>query len=44
MAIDENPAEFRRMVKQDIELSTATELLSWAVVLFGWSGWAGWAV
>ena len=31
MAIDENPAEFRRMAKQDIELSTATELLSWAV-------------
>ena len=35
MAIDENPAEFRRMAKQDIELSTATELLSWAV----WLGW-----
>ena len=37
MAIDENPAEFRRMAKQDIELSTATELLSWAV----WLGWMG---
>jgi hypothetical protein len=35
VAIDENPAEFRRMAKQDIELSTATELLSWAV----WLGW-----
>ena len=44
MAIDENPAEFSWMAKQDIELSTATELLSWAVVLFGCSGRAGWAV
>ena len=39
MAIDENPAEFRRMAKQDIELSTATELLSWGIGLFGCLVW-----
>ena len=38
MAIDENPAEFSWMAKQDIELSTATELLCCLAGLVGLDG------